>query len=223
MDSDTGVFRQLLSGRDVAVSDLAARQMVNFSYLLGDAQSGTCLLVDPSWAPLELLELADGLGLEVVGVLATHRHADHVGGSLYGHPVPGVRELLGRVDCPLYAHEAELDAIRHSTGVALERMRGLVDGDHVPLGGQRVEVLHTPGHSPGSVCYRVGDRLLTGDTLFMQGCGRVDLPGSDPHQMLHSLKVRLAALPGHLTVFPGHDYGGASATLAALRQTNPYL
>lgn len=96
-------------------------------------------------------------------------------------------------------------------------------GDRVSAGAVEVELLHTPGHTPGSLCFRVNGRLGSGDTLFLNGCGRADLPGGDVDEMFRPLSERLGSLPGDTTVYPGHDYGGGSAEILALRQPNVYL
>jgi len=96
-------------------------------------------------------------------------------------------------------------------------------GDTLPVGGARVTFIHTPGHTPGSQCFLVDGRLISGDTLFIRSCGRTDLPGSDPSEMYYSLTQRLGALPEQTTVFPGHNYGGASTTIGAEKRENPMM
>ncbi len=224
-------FRQLRAGHDFARADPFAAQMQNFSYAVGDREAGVAFLVDPAWGPLELVELLDADGMRLGGVLCTHGHPDHVGGTFSGLRIQGLRELLGHVRCPIHAHEDEIPLLLASTrldGPTLaDALVPYADGDTVPLGpagdgGVAAEVLHTPGHTPGSVCLRVEQHLLTGDTLFVQGCGRVDLPGGDGPTLFRSLQ-RLAALPDDLVVYPGHDYGGASAPLRRVKALNPYL
>lgn len=217
------LVRQYLSGRDIAHGDMNALEMANLSYLLADTVRGEALLVDPAWGPLDLVSTARSLGFRVVGVLATHLHADHVGGSLWGLKVPGVPEITAAVGCPVHAHRADAQGILRGTGLPPHLLVSHEDGDRIPLGDLWVTLIHTPGHSPGSSCFRVGEDLFTGDTLFMDGCGRVDLPGSSPEEMITTLTVRLAGLPGHLRVWPGHDYGGRKALLEDLRLRNECL
>jgi glyoxylase-like metal-dependent hydrolase (beta-lactamase superfamily II) len=216
-------FRQLLSGRDFAVDDPMAAQMVNFVYLIGDRQTGEALIVDPAYAVDELIDVAEADGMRLVGALVTHHHPDHVGGSFMGHPVEGVRDLLQRRPVPLHAHKAEVDFVRRTTGVGIGDIVGHDSEDTVDVGGVEVRMLHTPGHTPGSQCFLVEGRLVAGDTLFLEGCGRTDLPGSDPDAMFESLR-HLASLPDDVVVYPGHRYSLPSiGTLGAVKEVNQVL
>jgi glyoxylase-like metal-dependent hydrolase (beta-lactamase superfamily II) len=216
-------FRQLLAGRDYAVDDPLARQMVNFVYLIGDRQSREALVVDPAYDIPGLLDLLEADDMALRGVLVTHYHADHAGGSLMGQRIAGLADLLERAATPVHVNREETRWVSRSTGVAPSELIGHDDGDRVPVGALAVELLHTAGHTPGSQCFLVDDLLISGDTLFLQGCGRTDLPGSDPDAMYDSLR-RLARLPDGVAVFPGHRYSDASvASMAAVRDTNVAL
>jgi glyoxylase-like metal-dependent hydrolase (beta-lactamase superfamily II) len=213
-------FRQLLSGRDFAVSDQLATQMVNFSYLIGDPAGRQALLVDPAYGVDELLDIAAADGMTVAGVLVTHHHPDHVGGSMMGYQIEGLAELLARQAMPVHAHRQEAALVAKVTGLAAADVVGHDSGDRVTVGAVEVELLHTPGHTPGSQCFLVDGMLVAGDTLFLEGCGRTDLPGSDPEAMYESLQ-RLASLPDSTVVYPGHRYSVPStATLAAVKEIN---
>lgn len=215
-------FRQLLAGRDVAVGDPVATSMANFMYLVGDRDTGECLVVDPCYAVQDLLDTAAADGMRVVGALASHYHADHVGGSMMGYELVGVRDLLELLPAPIPVHvqRAEVPWVTRTTGLGEGDLAARDPGDTVSVGTVTIECLHTPGHTPGSQCFLVDGRLVAGDTLFLDGCGRTDLPGSDPEQMYDSLS-RLAALPDDLIVFPGHRYSlASSATMAAVREQN---
>lgn len=213
-------FRQLLSGRDFAASDPVAVQMVNFSYLIGDRDTGEVLVVDPAYGVGEILDVAAADGLRVVGALATHHHPDHVGGSMMGYSIEGLTALLERVSVPVHAHREEASLITRVTGLQPDAVVAHYGGDRVSVGAVEVELLHTPGHTPGSQCFLVDGMLVAGDTLFLDGCGRTDLPGSDPADMYESLQ-RLAGLPGGTVIYPGHRYSVASAgTLDAVKETN---
>ena len=213
-------FRQLLSGRDFARHDQMAVQMVNFVYAIGDRATGECVLVDPAYAVGELVELVGADGMTVTGALATHYHADHVGGSMMGYRVEGVRELLGHVGVKVHVQEAEAAYVMKVTELSHGDLAVHEPGDVVTVGDVRIELVHTPGHTPGSQCFLVDGRLVSGDTLFLEGCGRTDLPGSDSDAMYESLQ-RLAKLPDDTLVFPGHRYSlPSSGTMDAVRATN---
>lgn len=214
-------FRQLLSGRDFAPEDPVARQMVNFSYALGDRTTGEAVLVDPAYAVDSLLEVLGSDGMRVVGVLATHYHADHVGGLLGGWEIEGIAALLDRAQVPVHVQRAELPWVTRATGVSEAHFVAHDSGDAIQVGAIDVELVHTPGHTPGSQCFLVDGKLVSGDTLFLQGCGRTDLPGSDPAAMYESLTTRLARVPDDTVIFPGHLYAPEpSAMMGEVRRTN---
>ena len=218
--ADRLYFRQLLSGQDFAVGDPVASQMVNFVYAIGDRATGECLLVDPAYAVDDLVDAVEADGMVVGGVLATHYHPDHVGGSMMGYTIEGVAGLLERVSCPVHVQRDELPWVARTTGVAESELVAHDPGDRVAVGAVEIELVHTPGHTPGSQCFLVQGRLVSGDTLFLDGCGRTDLPGSDAALMYDSLQ-RLATLPADTIVFPGHRYSmPSSATMEAIREQN---
>jgi hydroxyacylglutathione hydrolase len=214
-------FKQLLAGRDFAKTHPVASQMVNFCYLIGDQTTKKALVVDPAWDVKGLLEAAENDGMEVDGILATHCHPDHIGGDLFGLPVEGVAEILELKGMKVHAHKGESEGVKRVAGVSDSDLTLHESGDKFAVGEVEIEFLHTPGHSPGSQCFLVQNRLVSGDTLFVQGCGRVDLPGSDPEEMYRSLTERLSKLPDDVVLYPGHDYGGRpSSTLGEERKTN---
>jgi glyoxylase-like metal-dependent hydrolase (beta-lactamase superfamily II) len=218
--SDRLYFRQLLSGRDFAVGDQLAEQMVNFVYAIGDRQTGECLLVDPAYSPGELVDIVAADGMTVAGVLATHYHPDHVGGSMMGMSIDGIAGLLELIDCPIHVQAEEAEWVRKTTAVSDDHLVSHGSGDVVSVGDVDITLLHTPGHTPGSQCFMVDGRLVAGDTLFLDGCGRTDLPGSDPAEMVNSLR-RLAQIPGETILFPGHRYSAASsAPMADVKEQN---
>lgn len=220
MSSSPLYFRQLLSGRDFAVGDPLASQMVNFVYAVGDRRTGECVLVDPAYAVKELVDLVGADAMTVTGALATHYHPDHVGGSMMGHSIEGIAELLEHVDCPIHVQHDEVEWVTKSTNVSADHLVGHDSGDVLTVGGIDISLVHTPGHTPGSQCFFVDDRLIAGDTLFLEGCGRTDLPGSDPVKMFESLR-RLAEVPDSTILFPGHRYSiASSATMDVVKETN---
>ena len=213
-------FRQMLSGRDFAVGDPFATQMVNFAYAIGDRSTGECLLVDPAWNVDDLIERVGDDGMNVVGVLATHYHADHVGGSIMGHDIQGVATLLERLSCPVHVQSDEIEWMERTSGVGADHLVAHSPGDVVTVGGVEVKLVHTPGHTPGSQCFLVDGRLVAGDTLFLDGCGRTDLPGSDPVAMAESLRL-LHRVDDEVVLYPGHRYSVAScATMGSVKQSN---
>ncbi|CAM3118073.1 MBL fold metallo-hydrolase [Skermania piniformis] len=219
-DGDRLYFRQLLSGRDYAVGDPIAGQMRNFAYLIGDRETGDGMVVDPAYAANELVDVLESDGLRLSGVLATHHHPDHVGGTMLGFTLPGLVELLDRRSVPVHVQNAELNWVSQVTGIAPGELTGHEHGDKVALGGLEIELLHTPGHTPGSQCFLLDGRLIAGDTLFLDGCGRTDFPGGNSDDIYRSLQY-LAGLPGDPTVYPGHWYSAdPSAPLSTVRAGN---
>jgi hydroxyacylglutathione hydrolase len=213
-------FRQLLSGRDFAAGDPLATQMVNFSYLIGDRATGEAVVVDPAYGVGDLVDAAEADGMTVTGALVTHHHPDHVGGSMMGYSIEGLAELLSRVQVPVHANRHEASLVTRVTGLGPDEVVGHEGGEKITVGAVEVELLHTPGHTPGSQCFLVDGMLVAGDTLFLEGCGRTDLPGGDPEALYESLQ-KLVSLPDSTVLYPGHRYSVAStATMAAVREMN---
>src|SRR4029450_1326062 len=185
-------FRQLLAGEDFATPPPCDSEMANFVYLIGDRETRECLVVDPAWSVAELVAIAGADGMKVTGALATHYHPDHIGGDLFGIAIEGLRELMAVHPVPVHANRDEALGIRAMTGLSPSELdlpggRCAVHAGEVP-----VVLVHTPGHTPGAQGSPGGNRLVSGDTLFVGGCGRVDLPGSDPDEMYLTLTQRLA-------------------------------
>ena len=218
-------FRQLLSGLDFALDDPVAEQMVNFVYAFGDRETGDAVLVDPAYRPAELIDLVEADGMHVSAVFATHYHADHVGGNLGGRTeIAGIVDLLERVDVPIHVQADEVEWVTKRTGVGQDSLVAHDAGDVVAVGDFAVSLIHTPGHTPGSQCLLVNGRLISGDTLFLDGCGRTDLPGSDPQEMYRTLTQRLADVSDDTVLFPGHLYSAdPSAPMGDVRQHNRAL
>ena len=219
-DDDRLYFRQLLSGRDFAVGDPLAAQMVNFAYLIGDRASGEAVVVDPAYAVADLKAIAEADGMRLVGALGTHYHPDHVGGSMMGHTIEGITSLLELDGVKVHVQRDEEEWVRKSTGVSPSDLVLHEGGDTLAVGAVEITLLHTPGHTPGSQCFLVEGMLVAGDTLFLEGCGRTDLPGSDAAEMYRSLRL-LAGLPDDTVLFPGHRYSlHSSATMEATKERN---
>ena len=217
-------FRQLLAGRDLADNDGFAAQMANFIYLIGDAESRECVVVDPAWDIPGILNCVHNDGMTLTGALVTHYHPDHVGGSIFGYSISGLAELIAQ--CPVKAHvnENESAGVKQLTGLSSNDLVTHRGGDVIQVGSTAIRFLHTPGHTPGSQCFLAGSTLVSGDTLFIGSCGRVDLPGSNSEQMYHSLTQVLAKLPDDVALFPGHNYGSKMrSTMGDEKRRNQYL
>lgn len=224
MTDDSLYFKQLLAGQEVATAHPVAGQMANFMYLLGDPASREAVIVDPAWDVGGLLDQAAEDGYDVVGALVTHYHPDHVGGDLFGLEIDGLAQLLERQGMPIWVNEHEADGLKVVTGVSDSDLRRVDSGAILELGDVEIQFVHTPGHTPGSQCFLIGDRLVAGDTLFVQGCGRVDLPGGDPDAMYETLTGKLAKLPPQTVLYPGHNYGPSrTSTIADELDSNYYL
>ena len=214
---------------DLYFAQIPVGEMANFAYLIGSRETRECLLVDPAWSVDALLDQAEADGMRVAGALVTHYHPDHVGGSIFGMEIEGLARLMARAPVPVHVHAHEAEGVRKLTGLSASDLVQHEGGDALDLGGMRVRLLHTPGHTPGSQCFLVEEagapgRLVSGDTLFLGSCGRVDLPGGDPEALFDSLKNRLGRLPDDTLLFPGHLYSAdPSSTLGEQKRTNPYL
>jgi len=173
------------------IDALELGQMENFIYLITDRQTGRTAVVDPAWDAAAILQQAKEKGLTISDILLTHSHHDHIN---------GIEAILARHDAQLHLLKPEAEF----WGQQLAKPRLHHGGDKIQLGKTEIEVLHTPGHTPGSACYQIRDHLITGDTLFVWGCGRCDLAGGDPEIMYDSLK-KLADMPDETVILPGHN------------------
>ena len=184
--------------------------MQNFVYLVGDQNAREALVVDPAWEVDTILNTARGEGFQIKGALITHTHFDHVN---------GLEDLLGKTDGTVYIHKNEAEFLKGMKG-NVKKMEG---GDKVKIGAVEITFLHTPGHTPGSQCFLVGRHLISGDTLFINACGRCDLPGGNAKQMYESLN-QLASLDESTVLYPGHNYADEpTSTIANEKRFNPYL
>ncbi len=218
-----------MAGSDLYFRQEAVGEMANFAYLVGSRSAREALLVDPAWSVDALLDRAAADGMRVVGALVTHYHQDHVGGSLFGHEIEGVAHLLARGPVPIHVNSHEAAGVQRVTGASASDLVKHDAGDVLPIGEIRIRLLHTPGHTPGSQCFLVEEagepgRLVSGDTLFLGSCGRVDLPGSDPEAMYRSLNGTLKQLPDDTLLYPGHLYSAdPSSTMGEQKRRNPFL
>jgi glyoxylase-like metal-dependent hydrolase (beta-lactamase superfamily II) len=184
----------------------------NYQYFVGSDETREVAVVDPAWDVPKLLRDAERQSLRITHVLVSHGHADHVN---------GVDEILRATDAQILVHEADADFFGFDwPASSVRRTRG---GESFAIGDVEIGVLHTPGHTPGSQSFLVRGRLVTGDTLFVNGCGRCDFPGGDPVQMYETLQRRIGVLPAETVILPGHAYDPKPEdTLAAQRRTNRF-
>lgn len=186
--------------------------MANFVYVFGCEKTQQGAVVDPSADTPEILGFAEENGLKIEYIFVTHGHGDHVG---------GVASLAQRTGAKVVVHKGDAPGLKRGnipTDVVVE------DGNKIKVGEIEVEVIHTPGHTPGSVCLLAEGKLMTGDTLFVGNCGRCDLPGGSMEQLFNSLHKRLKALDDSVEVYPGHDYGPQpTSTIGHEKQSNPTL
>lgn len=184
--------------------------MDNFSYLLWDDETKEAALIDPAWQPEKLAEFIKKEKLLLQCILLTHAHPDHVNGVVFF--------TLSNNQLPVYLHEADY----HMLEGRPPALRAVQEGEKIEAGSLKIGVLHTPGHTPGSVCYQAGGGVYTGDTLFVGECGRVDLPGSSADDLYDSF-VKLAGMPDGTAVYPGHSYNGDRSTFGVQKEYNLYL
>lgn len=189
-----------------AVLQIPVGQMANFTYIVADEENGDAAIIDPSWDLDEVFHVLKKNGWRAKYVINTHTHFDHVLGNDQVAEVTGAK------------------IVQHKNS-QLEKHIAVSDGDTIEIGSVRLRVLHTPGHSKDSMCLILdGQLIFTGDTLFVGNCGRIDLPGSDPAEMYHSLFDRLAKLDENLVVYPGHNYGSTpTSTIGHEKKTNYVL
>ncbi len=185
----------------------------NFIYFIGDKRTSEIAVVDPAWDVDFLCREAEKKGYKIVAVLLTHCHPDHI---------QGFDEMTDRYPVDAYVSVHETDD--YGKVPRYNQMNKVDDGGKVMIGGIELTCMHVPGHSPGCQLFIYKNACIAGDAIFIDGCGRADLPGSNPKQMYHSLYDVILKLPDDLILFPGHNYGSTPyATLGDQKQTNPYL
>ncbi|KAJ7567895.1 hypothetical protein O6H91_01G011200 [Diphasiastrum complanatum] len=231
-------FRQLLPGRDFCknASDFieqqifsSAVQMQNYIYLVGDAKTREAVVVDAAWDVKGIKAYAAGENINLVGAVVTHYHFDHTGGvppppfDAFGIKVPGIRELAVEDKLPVYVNKNDAKTLLTANEVPSDAIVELEDSAVITVGTIKLQFIHTPGHTPGSQCMYIQrspqDMLLSGDTLFIGSCGRLDLPDCDTKAMYTSLQKKLAVLPDSTRVYPGHNYGGPYTSIGDEKKT----
>lgn len=185
--------------------------MENFVYLIGDKNTRETLVVDPAWQVDTILRVAKEKDLKIKGALISHYHFDHTN---------GLEELLESVSCPVYVHKKDVPFMDLKSG----NIKPVEHGQKLRVGNVDIEMIHTPGHTPGSQCFFVQNNLVSGDTLFIGACGRCDLPGGDAREMYDTLTRKLMKFDDSTVLLPGHNYADKpTSTLGEQKKTNPYL
>ena len=185
--------------------------MENFVYLVGSKKTREVFVVDPAWQVDTVLRKAKEEDLKVVGALVSHYHFDHTN---------GIEELLAAGNIPIYVNKKDVPYLAVSDTL----VKGVDAGHKVKAGDVEIEMVHTPGHTPGSQCFHVRGHLISGDTLFIGACGRTDLPGGDASQMYHSLTKTLMKFDDATVLCPGHNYADKpTSTMGDQKKKNPYL
>jgi len=183
----------------------------NFLYLLGDPETKEMAVVDPAWDVDFLCKEAQKLGYKITKVFLTHAHPDHVN---------GLNKLLSIHKVPAYISKYEYPPLRRG----LEGLVDVTEKDKLTVGKITFDILHTPGHTPGCQCFLAQGQLICGDALFVDGCGRCDLPGGDAKVMYNTLYNIIMKLPDEIVIYPGHNYGETPTdTIGHQKQSNPYL
>ncbi len=194
------------------------------TYLVVCPESQEAFLIDPGGPSPGLLERLQSEGWRLRYIINTHGHADHTAGNDFFADRTSASVVLHRLDWELFSRpemqaEAQAEGFPPLTRVDLT----VEDGQQLTLGGRQAKILHTPGHTPGSICLYLPGHLFTGDTLFVEAAGRTDLPGGSLDQLIRSLQEQIMPLPDDTIIWPGHDYDGPSSTLGQEKVNNPYL
>ena len=209
--------------KELIIEQIEIGPMQNFAYIVGSRETREVAVIDPAWDIDSLVNHIDERGYKLTAALITHYHPDHCGGSMRGNNIEGVAELIAKKGVKVYAHCDECAGLKKVTGLSDSDIVRVNSGDKLAVGDVEVEFLHTPGHTPGSQCFRIKRTLVSGDTLFINGCGRVDLPGSNSEQMFQSLG-KLSELPDDTLLLPGHNYAHIpNATMGETKRINTYM
>lgn len=198
---------------NLLIRQLEVGPMQNYIYFVGDKSTNDVVVIDPAWDVKSLLKYAQDEKLNIKSILITHGHFDHTN---------GVEEILNKLDIPVYINKHEADFFRFPWGT--ENIKIVNSAEKIVVGNTEIEFIHTPGHTPGSQCFRINKNLVSGDTLFINGCGRCDLPGGDPEQMFDTIYNKLMKMDDDTIIYPGHNYSEKKHdTVANQRITNPYM
>ena len=200
-----------MSDKPYTIDAMELGPMENFVYLISDTKTGRAAVVDPAWDIPTVLARAQQRGVIITDILLTHSHHDHIN---------GIEQVLAKFDAQLHMSKAEAQF----WGKHLDLPTLHHGGDVIRLGSTEIQMMLTPGHTPGSACYHLGNDVITGDTMFVYGCGRCDLSGGDPNIMYATLTRMADELPPETCILPGHNYSVTpTSTMAEQVVGNPFL
>jgi glyoxylase-like metal-dependent hydrolase (beta-lactamase superfamily II) len=207
------------------VEQVEAGNFAVFAYIVGCPDTGEGVIVDPAAEVDRLVTIANKRGIaRIKYIINTHAHADHAGGN---------RKLKGLTGAGIVIHKEDAERLTHPSPLVLQLFqceaspppdRTVTDGELIEFGRRQLKVLHTPGHTPGGICLLADGQVFTGDTLFVGGIGRTDLPGGSFDLLIHSIQTKLVTLPDETVVLPGHNYGvRPSSTIGQEKRSNPFI
>lgn len=198
---------------NLLIQQMEVGPMANFIYFVGDKSTKEIAIIDPAWDVKFLLDEVKKNELKIKALFVTHGHFDHTN---------GVEDLLKKIDVPVYINKHEADFFKFNWGKG--NVKTTESGDAIKIGNIEIKFVHTPGHTPGSQCFLISNNLVAGDTLFINGCGRCDLPGGNVEQMFDTIANKLMKMPDSTVIFPGHNYADKiHDTLKNQKKTNPYM
>ena len=206
------------------VKQIFLPRMANFCYMAGDESTRSCAVIDPAFDAGKIMHEVRAAGYTITHVINTHGHADHVSANA---------DIINATGAQLCIHKSDFQQVSGFINRSLSRLMGgkgspgadcaLKDGDTISIGKTELKIIHTPGHTPGSICIYTEGHLFTGDTLFVGAVGRTDLPGGSAATLLSSIREKLYTLPDETIVWPGHDYGDSPfSTIGREKAENPF-